>query len=201
MVGTISGGVSGQVQAAENDKKTVKINQAIEVARESFEIAAIVTYDGLKDIGSNESISREEWVVALSETLGKEAVTDTHYSFDDFEEASNPEMIEAAIRAGVVPVQADSDNMVFNIEDSADNIKKDPENQEEIIESENSDTKTEIPEQSAENPDIISEISEESTEDSENKKSVDGKKETNALSETSGIEKSLADEVNSEKLE
>lgn len=119
MVGTISGVVPEQVQAAENDKKTVKINQTIELAGEALEIAAIVTYDGLKDSGSNEVISREEWIVALSETLGKKAVSDSHYSFDDFDEASNPGMIEVAIRNGYVPVQEDQDNMVFFEPDKA----------------------------------------------------------------------------------
>lgn len=119
MIGTISGVVPEQVQATENNKETVKINQTIEIAGESIEITAIVTYDGLKDTGSKEVISREEWIVALSETLGKKAVSDMHYSFDDFDEASNPGMIEVAIRNGYVPIQEDQDNMVFFEPDKA----------------------------------------------------------------------------------
>ena len=58
-------------------------------------------------------ITREEWIVFLVDTVGLKIDETTQYSFDDFNEVSEPLKIEAAIRHGVIEVQPDQDNMNY----------------------------------------------------------------------------------------
>lgn len=65
------------------------------------------------EIVSVGEITREEWITFLVDTVGLKIDETTQYSFDDFNEVSEPLKIEAAIRHGVIGVEPDQDNMNY----------------------------------------------------------------------------------------
>ncbi len=60
-----------------------------------------------------QTITREEWITALSDLLKIQEASDGQHSFDDHAEAKNPAKIETAIRSGFLKLSADGDNMVY----------------------------------------------------------------------------------------
>lgn len=63
--------------------------------------------------GEKETITREEWIIALSEVMNLNADEYPFYAFDDSSEASNAKVVEAAYQEGWFYLSADEDNMVY----------------------------------------------------------------------------------------
>lgn len=63
--------------------------------------------------GEKESITREEWIVALFDVMKFTADEYPFYSFDDSFEANDAKTIETAYRRGWFDLFADEDNMVY----------------------------------------------------------------------------------------
>ncbi len=59
-----------------------------------------------------DAVTREEWIVSLSELLDLPEVADSQHSIDDYADAEEPAKIEAAVRKGFVPLSPDGDNMI-----------------------------------------------------------------------------------------
>ena len=60
-----------------------------------------------------DQVTREEWIYALADVYGIEAVTDGQFSYDDNPVAENAGLIETFVRNGYVVLEADEDNMVY----------------------------------------------------------------------------------------
>ena len=102
-----------QVSAEENDSSIIRIKEMVQVGDERVELNAFVTYHLPYNLDTEKIVTREEWITALAEVMKLDPVEDTFYSFDDFDKASNPALIEASVRAGFVLAEADRDNMVY----------------------------------------------------------------------------------------
>ena len=80
-------------------------------------LTSVVTYDWEENqeppSEDTSNVTREEWIVALAEAIGLEGISDGQHSYDDFADAESPEIIEAAVRMGIVPIEPDEDNMVY----------------------------------------------------------------------------------------
>lgn len=58
-------------------------------------------------------VTREEWIVTLAELTRLGSSNDGQYSYDDYLETERPALVEAALWAGFIPLEADEDNMLY----------------------------------------------------------------------------------------
>ncbi len=101
---------SGQIAfAAEDDGDTVQ---------RMIDVSCTVMIDGAPVVlqssvrFSSEGVTREEWIAALVGVMGYDIVDDGRYTFDDWYLASDPAVIETAIRCGLLKLEPDGDNIV-----------------------------------------------------------------------------------------
>ena len=98
--------------SASDEKKTFTLSQNVMVDGQSVTLSAEVSYLPYEeDVES--TITREEWIAYLMQTIEQPALTDVQFSFDDSENASEPAILEAAIQCGILDAQPDGDNMVY----------------------------------------------------------------------------------------
>lgn len=119
LVGTSIGGLTAK---AAPTQKTINVSEKVKVGNEVVNLISVVTYDCEEDQkptdDNTDKVTREEWIVALADAVGLEGVSDEQHSYDDFADAESPEIIEAAIRLGIVTIEPDVDNMTFFHPDS-----------------------------------------------------------------------------------
>ncbi len=112
LLGTCFRGTPLTVKAADT-KKTFEISETVKISDKNVAFSAFVTYDAPEEETTiDDGLSREEWITQLAALMGWQKV-DGQHSFDDYMDAESPEILEAAVRMGVVPLTADSDNMVY----------------------------------------------------------------------------------------
>lgn len=94
------------------EKKTFTVSQDVTVDGQKVILSAEISYLPYEeDVES--TITREEWISYLMQVLEQPALTDVQFSFDDYENADEPSVLEAAIQCGVLDAQPDGDNMVY----------------------------------------------------------------------------------------
>lgn len=118
LVAALAGTSFGAVPAkAAPVSKTININEQVKVGDKDVVLTSVVTYDWEENqeppSEDTSNVTREEWIVALAEAIGLEGISDGQHSYDDFADAESPEIIEAAVRMGIVPIEPDEDNMVY----------------------------------------------------------------------------------------
>lgn len=99
-----------QVKAVTN-QKTINVSEQVNVGNKGLKLVSTVTYD--IEQTDDDKVTREEWIVALADAVGVDGISDERFSFDDFDDAQSPEIIEAAIRLGIVEIKPDEDNMEY----------------------------------------------------------------------------------------
>lgn len=99
-----------QVKAVTN-QKTINVSEQVKVGNKGLKLVSTVTYD--IEQTDDDKVTREEWIVALADAVGVDGISDERFSFDDFDDAQSPEIIEAAIRLGIVEIKPDEDNMEY----------------------------------------------------------------------------------------
>lgn len=115
MAGSVLANLSTQsVQAAETGR-SFTVSQTVMVNDTQLSVDAKISYTvNAQSVDTDDgTTTREEWISYLTDQLGKTALTDVTYSFDDFDQAENPGKIEAAVREGIVDLIPDDDNMVY----------------------------------------------------------------------------------------
>lgn len=123
LVATLAGTSLGVLPAkAAPVQKTINVSEQVKVGNKDVNLTSAVTYDWEEDQQPTDDdtgkVTREEWIVALADAVGVEGVSDEQHSYDDFADAESPEIIEAAIRLGIVTIEPDEDNMVYFHPDS-----------------------------------------------------------------------------------
>lgn len=104
---------SVNAQTGQPNTKEINLTQNVKFGNNTFPLDILVRYTiESGEVVDEGEITREQWITKLVDNLQLTSEFE-HYSFDDFDKATDASKIETAIQHGIVDLKADEDNMIL----------------------------------------------------------------------------------------